>query len=192
MRILVAGCGNIFLGDDGFGSVVARRLTSAAVPEGVSVTDFGIGGIHLAYELTGGYDATILVDAVPRGGSPGTLHVIEPEPGDRSTAFVDAHDMTPQAVLALAGVLDDRTAGDGGTGDGGTGDGGAGGPASPAGRVLLVGCEPADTSPGMELSPLVAAAVEPAARLVLELISERLAPHITQSVTTREERAEPC
>ncbi|MGH3389626.1 MAG: hydrogenase maturation protease [Actinomadura sp.] len=161
MRILVAGCGNIFLGDDGFGSVVARRLACDPLPAGVSVTDFGIGGIHLAYELTGGgYDTTILVDAVPRGGTPGTLYVIEPRPGDRSTAFVDAHDMTPDAVLSLAGVL----------GEGSTGQ---------VGRVLLVGCEPADTAPGMELSPPVAEAVGAAARLVHELISEQLAAHAT-------------
>jgi hydrogenase maturation protease len=162
MRILVAGCGNIFLGDDGFGSVVARRLASDRLPADVSVTDFGIGGIHLAYELTGGgYDTTILVDAVPRGGSPGTLYVIEPRPGDPSTAFVDAHDMTPDAVLALAGALGERS------------------------TVLLVGCEPADTSPGMELSPPVANAVDAAARLVRELISEQLATPTTG-------RSEPC
>jgi hydrogenase maturation protease len=151
MRILVAGCGNIFLGDDGFGSVVARRLAETALPEGVKVTDFGIGGIHLAYELTGGYDTTILIDAVPRGGPPGTLYLLWPSPDDVVGASVDAHDMTPEAVLALAATL------------GGT-----------TGRVLMVGCEPADTSPGMDLSPPVADAVAEAADLVLDLIREEL------------------
>lgn len=152
MRILVAGCGNIFLGDDGFGSVVARRLAETALPDGVKVTDFGIGGIHLAYELTGGYDATILIDAVPRGGPAGTLYLLQPSPDDAVDGSVDAHDMTPDAVLALAATL------------GGT-----------TGRVLLVGCEPADTSPGMDLSPPVADAVPESVDLVLDLISEELA-----------------
>jgi hydrogenase maturation protease len=164
MTILVAGCGNIFLGDDGFGSVVARRLAATALPEGVKVTDFGIGGIHLAYELTGGYTTTILIDALPRGGDPGTLYVFEPTPGDAADASVDAHDMTPEAVLALAATL------------GGT-----------TGRVLLVGCEPADTSPGMELSPPVAGAVARAADLVLGLISEELAAAPTAGPFDRKE-----
>jgi hydrogenase maturation protease len=158
MRILVAGCGNIFLGDDGFGSVVARRLASAPLPPGTSVTDFGTGGLHLAYELTHGYTAVILIDAVPRGGVPGTLYVIEPQPGDHPVPCVDGHDLTPEAVLALAGLL----GGENGRGRDDAVD-----------RVLIVGCEPADTSPGMELSPPVADAVGRAAELVLELVREQ-------------------
>ncbi|GAA4619564.1 hydrogenase maturation protease [Actinoallomurus vinaceus] len=152
MTILVAGCGNISLGDDGFGSVVAGRLAAAHLPETVKVSDFGIGGIHLAYELTGGYAMTILLDAMPRGGDPGTLYVLEPAPDEVTGGFVDAHDMTPEAVLALAATL-----------------------GGPTGRVLIVGCEPADTSPGMDLSPPVAGAVARATELVLDLISYELA-----------------
>ncbi|GGO17771.1 peptidase M52 [Microbispora rosea subsp. aerata] len=149
MRTLVAGVGNVFLGDDGFGVAVARHLAAAGVPDGVEVGDFGIRGIHLAYELTSGYDLTILVDAVPSGRAPGTLCVREPAPPEPAD-FVDAHAMTPDAVLTLAGGLD----------------------LPRGGRVLLVGCEPADVTPGMELSPPVAAAVPKAAGLVLELIAE--------------------
>jgi hydrogenase maturation protease len=202
VRILVAGCGNIFLGDDGFGSAVARRLAAEHLPPEVSVTDFGVRGVHLAYELTAGYATAILVDAVPRGGAPGTLYVLEPhvlephvlEPdvtqshvtgpgaaaesqaagpsgrppvtGAGDVTFVDAHDMTPETVLALAGVLDAAWTGAADGADRADGS---------VGRVLLVGCEPADTSPGMELSPPVAAAVRGAADLVLELVQEELA-----------------
>ncbi|MGW5261693.1 hydrogenase maturation protease [Microbispora sp. NPDC004025] len=153
MRALVAGVGNVFLGDDGFGVAVARHLAATGVPEGVEVGDFGIRGIHLAYELTSGYDLAILVDAVPAGRAPGTLCVLEPASPEPAPAFVDAHAMTPDAVLTLASGLD-LPRGDRG------------------GRVLLVGCEPADVSPGMDLSPPVAAAVPEAAGLVLELIAE--------------------
>ncbi|WP_248959234.1 hydrogenase maturation protease [Sphaerisporangium perillae] len=153
MRVLVAGVGNVFLGDDGFGVAVARRLAATGVPEGVTVSDFGIRGVHLAYELTGGgHDLAILVDTVARGGPPGTLYVLRPSPQEAPGTFVDAHDMNPDAVLALARTL-----------------GGEIGP------VLLVGCRPADVSPGMELSPPVAAAVGRAADLVLELIAEQAA-----------------
>ncbi|MEV7970517.1 hydrogenase maturation protease [Sphaerisporangium sp. NPDC088356] len=152
MKILVAGVGNVFLGDDGFGVAVARLLADRDLPEGVRATDFGIRGVHLAYELTGGrYDCAVLVDAVSRGGPPGTLYVLRPTAGEAPGTFVDAHDMTPDAVLALADTL------------GGTG------------QVLLVGCQPEDVSPGMELSPPVADAVPRAADLVLELIQEQIA-----------------
>ncbi|GAA0360325.1 hydrogenase maturation protease [Microbispora corallina] len=150
MRILVAGVGNVFLGDDGFGVEVARRLAGARLPQGVEVGDYGIRGVHLAYELTAGYDLVIIVDTVPRGKAPGTLYVLEPSPAELAPAFVDAHDMTPQAVLTLALALT----------------------RSFTGRVLMVGCEPADTSPGMDLSPAVARAVARAADLVLDVIAE--------------------
>jgi len=159
VKILVAGVGNIFLGDDGFGVEVARRLTESELPEGVEVGDFGIRGIHLAYELSA-YDITILVDASPRGGSPGTLYALELEEGEPQTV-IDAHGMTPDAVLDLVGVVGGE-----------------------AGRVLLVGCEPADVSPGMELSPAVTEAIEPAVRLVRELIEEELRDQTGQAAQT--------
>jgi hydrogenase maturation protease len=149
VKILVAGIGNVFLGDDGFGVEVARRLAGVALPGGVDVGDFGIRGIHLAYELSD-YDVTILVDATPRGEPPGTIYALELEEG-QPQPFVDAHGMTPDTVLDLVGVVGGQM-----------------------GRVLLVGCEPADVSPGMELSPPVTAAIEPAVRLVRELIEEEL------------------
>ena len=78
-RILIACIGNIFLGDDGFGVEVARRLMNRQYPEGVQVIDFGIRGMDLAYTLLDDYDTLVLVDAVPRGDPPGTLYLIEPD-----------------------------------------------------------------------------------------------------------------
>jgi hydrogenase maturation protease len=149
MKILVAGVGNIFLGDDGFGVEVAQRMAQTELPAGVEVGDFGIRGIHLAYEL-GDYETTILVDATPRGGKPGDLYAMELEVGEGS-GIIDAHGMTPDAVLDLVEVI------------GGT-----------AGRVLLVGCEPADVSPGMDLSGPVTQAIEPAMDLIRELIEKEM------------------
>jgi hydrogenase maturation protease len=157
-KILVAGIGNIFLGDDGFGVEVARRLAGGEFPEGVLVRDFGIRGYDLAYALLDGYDLTILVDAVPRGSPPGTLYVIEPEvspdaPGPPGVAL-DAHAMNPVSVLRLAKSM---------------------GPVS--GRILLVGCEPATLGGDeghMGLSEAVEAAVDQAAVLVRKLIAEAL------------------
>ncbi|GAA4585014.1 hydrogenase maturation protease [Planotetraspora phitsanulokensis] len=165
MKILVAGVGNIFLRDDGFGVAVARHLADADLPEQARVADFGIRGIHLAYELTGGgYDLTILVDATSRGGAPGTVYVLQPPPEpQRPAALVDAHALTPETVLALAGTF-------------------GGG----AGQVLIVGCEPADTSPGMELTPPVADAVPRAADLVADLIDQHInTDHTPASTPTR-------
>jgi hydrogenase maturation protease len=156
MRTLVAGLGNIFFGDDGFGSEVARRLLtgSETVPEGVTVTDFGIRGIHLAYELLDGYDTAILVDATPQGGEPGTVYVIEPdvdslesESGLAEAGIADAHGMDPVSVLALLRSL---------------------GGSVP--RLLVVGCEPAATDEHMGLSPPVAAAVDEAVRVIRDLV----------------------
>ncbi|WP_329236175.1 hydrogenase maturation protease [Actinoallomurus sp. NBC_01490] len=156
MKILVAGVGNVFLGDDGFGVEVARRLSErldrTPLPDGVVVGDFGIRGIHLAYELSA-YDTTILIDAAPRGEEPGTLYALELGQGEPQAA-VDAHGMTPEVVLGLVGAVGGEMR-----------------------RVLLVGCEPADVAPGMELSAPVAAAIEPAVRLVRELIEEELRDH---------------
>ncbi|GII84429.1 hypothetical protein Ssi03_24190 [Sphaerisporangium siamense] len=173
MNVLVAGVGNVFLGDDGFGVAVARRLAGADLPAGAVVGDFGIRGVHLAYELTGGaYDGAVIVDAVARGGPAGTLYVLRPEPAEAPPVFADAHDMTPDAVLALSVAL-----------------GGA------PGRVLVVGCEPRDLSPGMELSPPVSEAVGPAADLVLELVADlataRAADPATEKIAERTAAAPP-
>src|SRR5215510_762446 len=95
-RILIAGIGNIFLGDDGFGCEVAERLSRREWPESVRVVDFGIRALDLVYALSDGYDAAILVDAVPRGGEPGTVYLIDPDLSDQNDAvatFVDAHAM---------------------------------------------------------------------------------------------------
>jgi hydrogenase maturation protease len=153
-RVLVAGIGNVFHGDDGFGVEVARTLGARTVPDGVRVGDFGIRGVHLAYELLGGgYDTAIFVDAMARGGEPGTLYVLEPAVDGRQDAGPpDGHDLTPDAVLAWLHRVG----------------------AQPP-RVLIVGCEPATIDEAMGLSPAVAAVVDEAAALVLELASRNAA-----------------
>ena len=155
-RTLIACLGNIFLGDDGFGVAVARRLASEDLPAGTRLTDYGIRGMHLAYDLADGWDTTILVDAAQRGGQPGTVYLIEPEPGQAATGdgdlagamLFDAHGMQPDVMLGLAGMLGPQ-----------------------AGQVLVVGCEPASTAEGIGLSGPVTAAVEEAAQLVLGLVN---------------------
>jgi hydrogenase maturation protease len=153
-RILVAGIGNIFLGDDAFGVEVARLLSARRQPEGVRVVDFGIRGLDLAYALTDDCDAAILVDAAPRGGTPGTLYLIEPslDPGSfAASGGFDGHSMDPVKVLQLASTL---------------------GTLPP--RVLIVGCEPASAATEdnevFELSPAVQAALGPAVEMVESLI----------------------
>lgn len=150
-RVLVAGVGNIFLGDDGFGVEVARRLAKHDLPDWVAVGDYGISGVHLAYDLADGVKTAILVDAMPRGGEPGTVYVVEPERqanGERpAMALLDGHGMQPDVVLGMLDTL-----------------------GADVGRVLIVGCEPGTAEPGMELSAPVAAAVDEAVRIVLELI----------------------
>lgn len=151
-RVLVAGIGNMFLGDDGFGVEVARRLAGEALGDSVDVADFGIRGVHLAYELAGGeYDRVILLDAMPRGGAPGTLYAIEPEMGEAgaAAAVADAHSLTPTAVLAWLHRI-----------------GGA------DRRVVVVGCEPKTVEEGMGLSDPVAAAVDDAMEMVRQLVGE--------------------
>jgi len=156
-RILVAGIGNIFLGDDAFGVEVARRLSAREFPKNVRVTDFGIRGYDLAYALLDGYDTTILIDACPRGEPAGTLYVIEPDvievssPEDQQSA-VEAHSMNPLNVLRLATSM--------------------GGPLK---HVLLVGCEPGTLGPEegqMGLSEPVEAVVDEAVKLVESLIAK--------------------
>ena len=152
LRVLVAGVGNIFLGDDGFGVEVAGRLDPTTVPPGVKVADFGIRGVHLAYELLDGYDIVVLIDAVSRGDPPGTVSVIEHAAADTAEggtlAAMDAHGMDPGAVLAMAGDL------------GATVD-----------RVLVVGCEAADVGDGIGLSPAVSEAVPHAIDAIHQLLA---------------------
>jgi hydrogenase maturation protease len=144
-RILIAGIGNIFLGDDGFGPEVMRHVIDGVdSSDGVRATDYGIGGMHLAYDLLEDWDALVLVDALPDRGSPGTVHVFEAdhEPPD-SPAGLDAHSMDPATVFASLRAL------------GGTPP-----------RTIVVGCEVADISDGMALSEPVQAAVPDAVRAV--------------------------
>jgi hydrogenase maturation protease len=151
-RTLVAGIGNVFLSDDAFGVEVAHQLAGRRLPDGVRAEDYGIRGIHLAYELLEGYDTLLLVDAVPMGEPPGTLAVIEPEVDAyisdvQDIPMVDAHTMSPDIVLGTLGRL-----------------GGS------VGHVVIVGCQPADLREGMGLSPAVAAVVDDAADLCLEVL----------------------
>ena len=137
--ILVAGIGNIFLGDDAFGSEVARQLAGRLKTPHVRVVDFGIRGLDLAYALMDGYDATILIDAVARGGKPGTLYVIEPDLNELNQieAAVEAHAMDPVRVLELARSMGTELR-----------------------NIRIVGCEPETFGPDdegqMGLSPCVA------------------------------------
>jgi len=170
-QVLVAGIGNIFLGDDGFGVEVATRLARLDLPEGVRVVDYGIRGMHLAYDLANGFDAAILIDATPRGGAPGTLYVIEPdlraEPAAQADPVTptadpagtgeaapgplfDAHGMQPDVVFGMLDML---------------------GGARP-GRILIVGCEPASVDYGIGLSEAVAASVDEAVQVVADLAAD--------------------
>jgi hydrogenase maturation protease len=190
-RLLIAGVGNIFLGDDGFGVEVASRLAGAELPDWAHVVDYGIRGMHLAYDLANGYDSMILVDATARGGAPGTLYVIEPEltavPNEEGvpkegapeeegvpaegTAESDvalnplfnAHGMQPDVVFGMLGMLD-----------------------AGARQVLVVGCEPASVDYGIGLSEPVAAAVDEAVRLVLELVADAEAAGEGHHLVTKE------
>jgi hydrogenase maturation protease len=154
-QILVAGVGNAWLQDDAFGGECARRLEARGVPDGVTVMDFGTGGLDLAYEIMRGYDALVLLDASRQGGEPGTLYVLEPnmeelckpiEDGD----VIDPHGMDPQTMLRFVGAI-----------------GGF------SGRVVVIGCEPGEVDDvGLGLTPAVAGAVERALELVAETLHE--------------------
>ena len=167
-RILIACIGNIFFGDDGFGVEVARRLMgrkTRSYPEDVQVIDFGIRGMELAYTLLDdGYDTLVLVDAVPRGGSPGTVYLIEPDLSgisplqgvEAGRVALDSHSMDPVKVLAFAHTLGVRPM-----------------------RTLLVGCEPAvpGESEGYEemqmgLSEPVQDAVDEAIKMIDALVDQ--------------------
>jgi hydrogenase maturation protease len=150
---LVAGIGNIFLTDDGFGVEVVNRLSTQTAPPGVRVADFGIRGVHLAYELLDGYDCLILIDAVPMGEPPGTVALIEPDRsqppcGDDDAPVVDAHSMNPDVVLATLAHLGGSVR-----------------------RVYVLACQPASLEEGIGLSPPVAAAVEGATDLCRQLLA---------------------
>ena len=144
-RVLIAGVGNIFFGDDGFGVEVARRLVDDP-PPGARVGDFGIRSIHLVYELLEPVDVCIIADCMPRGAAPGTLYVLEPDPGRAEESVANAHGMDLSVVFAAVQDL--------------------------AGRMPLtrvVGCEPATTEPGIGLSSSVTEAVPAAIALIRDL-----------------------
>jgi hydrogenase maturation protease len=154
-QILVAGIGNTFLRDDGFGSEVAKRLESRDLPEGVSVFDFGSGGLDLAYEVMRGYHGLVLVDVSQQGGEPGTLYVMEPDPeeiegGIEDGEVINPHGMDPKTVLRFL-----KTVG--------------GWP----GKVVIVACEPGEVEEmGIGLTDEVSASIDRAVTLVLEQVEE--------------------
>jgi hydrogenase maturation protease len=155
--ILIAGIGNIFLGDDAFGCEVVKRLSQRTWPDNVRVVDFGIRGFDLAYALLDGYDMTILIDATPRGAEPGTVYTIEPDVSEfddveGQVAMVETHGMNPMKVLRMVKSMGGQFR-----------------------RILLVGCEPETFGPEeghMGLSASVGAAVDQAATMVEELVEE--------------------
>jgi hydrogenase maturation protease len=163
-RVLVAGIGNVFFGDDGFGVEVVRRLGGEPLPEGVAVADYGIRGLHLAYRLLDPLEVLIAVDATPRGGVPGTLYAIEPELASGiEGAGAEAHGMSLPAVFATVRMM---------------------GGALP--RVVVLGCEPADVRERIGLSPPVAAAIEPALSMLRAMLSGE---HTTAAAEVAREEA---
>ncbi len=165
-RILIACIGNIFLGDDGFGVEVAKRLIGRKYREGVQVIDFGIRGIELAYTLLDDYDTLVLVDTTPRGGTPGTLYLIEPDlrsmvpekGAEAGRVALDTHSMDPVKVLAFARFLGAQTI-----------------------HTLIVGCEPATIIIGEDgadlqvgLSEPVQASIDEAVKMIDSLVEEML------------------
>ena len=158
MKTLVAGIGNIFFGDDAFGVEVAGRLAGRELPAGVRLGEYGIRGIHLAYELLEGYDTLVLIDAVPIGQPAGTVAVIEVDMDDVVSAGdvgIDAHTMSPASVLGTLGHIGGRVE-----------------------RVLVVGCQPESIEERIGLSAPVAAAVEVAVDEVVKVLD------VLTSVTT--------
>ena len=155
-RVLVAGIGNVFLGDDGFGVEVVRRIDAAALPAGVDVADYGIRGVHLAYDLLeANVETLVLVDAVPMNEPPGTLALLEAsvDPGAAGVPLqVEAHSMSPDVVIAALRGL------------GGT-----------VPRVLVVGCQPEVIDAQMGLSPPVGATVDQAVQMVMEVVQGEVA-----------------
>jgi hydrogenase maturation protease len=156
-RILIAGIGNIFLGDDAFGVEVAKRLSSCNFPASVRVEDFGIRGFDLAYALQDGYETTIVVDAFPHGQQPGTVSLVEPDLSqlnEPQQAVLDTHGMNPLNVLRMAATMNGSLK-----------------------RVLLVGCEPASLGGDegqMGLTEPVEGAVDEAVKLVVSVVDKIL------------------
>lgn len=165
--ILIACIGNIFLGDDGFGCEVAKRLAARTWPDNVRVVDFGIRGFDLAYALLDGHDVTIFVDATPRGNEPGTLYTIAPELDeieniDAAASMVETHGMNPMKVLGMVKSMGGEFK-----------------------KILLVGCEPAAFGPEegqMGLSEPVEAAVDEAVKVVESLVTKALNEAVAQVV----------
>jgi hydrogenase maturation protease len=158
--ILVAGVGNAWLRDDGFGGEVARRLSERELPPGVSVMDAGTGGLDLAYEVMRGYDGLVILDVSKQGGEPGTLYVMEPDEGEVQGGIEDGevinpHGMDPQTVLRFVKSI-----------------------GAWPGRVVVIACEPADVEEmGWGLSDAVSGAIDRAVDLVFETLEElRAAP----------------
>jgi hydrogenase maturation protease len=150
--VLLAGIGNLFCGDDGFGPEVVRRLVASEdLPEQVRAVDYGIRGMHLAYDLLDGYQALVIVDALPGDGPPGDISVLEVGEGDLGTGEFDPHGMAPVAVLASLRDLGGRLP-----------------------PTYVVGCRPADTGERIGLSALVEAAVPVAMDTVRALLRERI------------------
>ena len=165
-RVLVAGIGNLFLGDDGFGPEVVRRLAAAGgMPPQVRLVDYGIRGMHLAYDLLDGYDALVLVDAYPGGGAPGEVTVLRIGAEDLGTGEFDAHGMNPVAVLANLDQL------------GGT-----------LPLTYLVGCTPAGVEEGIGLGEAVGNAVPEAMQAVHTLVRQLVPAVPTTSVSSTEPR----
>ena len=154
-QILVAGVGNAWMQDDGFGGEVARRLGERDMPSGVTVMEFGSGGLDLAYEIMRGYHALVLLDVSRQGGEPGTLYVIEPDPDEFGGAIEDGeainpHGMDPKTVLRFVSAV-----------------GGF------SGKVVVIACEPAEIDDlGIGLSPAVEGAVARAVDLVAETVGQ--------------------
>ena len=154
-QILVAGVGNAWMQDDGFGSEAARRLEGRELPPGVTVMDFGSGGLDLAYEIMRGYHALVLIDVSRQGGEPGTLYVIQPDPEDYARPIEDGemispHGMDPQTVLRFVSAV-----------------------GSFSGKVVIVACEPTEVEDlGVGLSPALVEAVERAIGVVEDTVAE--------------------
>jgi hydrogenase maturation protease len=155
--ILIAGIGNIFLGDDGFGVEVVRRLASCTLPQTVRVVDFGIRGLDLVYALQSDYETTILIDAYPQGKQPGTISVVELDPNEAADSpgnFIEPHSMHPMNVLRMASAMH-----------------------GPLKRILLIGCEPASLGGDegyMGLSEPVKAAIGEAVKATESLVKRVL------------------
>lgn len=165
-RILLAGIGNVFLGDDGFGVALADRLSRLELPAGVKVVDFGIRGMDLAFAMQDGYDEVVLLDATPRGQRPGTLYVIEVDHGEDFEVSLDTHGLDPVRVIGLVRAL------------GGTPP-----------HTLVIGCEPQtrmsadDEEIVAELSEPVRSALDQGVELVRSLLAELIEKPTNEEVT---------